>query len=71
MVATMPLPPVAASSAVWGMRVNIVSAMSSILAFLTDLKGIQTPHSLFWGFRADKPLQPVGQAAEIKFESQF
>ena len=36
------------------MRVDIVSAMSSISAFLTDLKRIQTPHSLFWGFGADK-----------------
>ena len=26
----------------------------SILAFSTDLKRIQTPHSLFWGFGADK-----------------
>ena len=37
-----------------GMRVDIVSAMSSISAFLTGLKRIQTPHSLFWGFGADK-----------------
>ena len=36
------------------MRVDIVSAMSSISAFLTDLKRIQTPHSLFWDFGADK-----------------
>ena len=43
-----PVPPV------WGMRIDIVSVMSSISAFLTDLKRIQTPHSLFWGFRADK-----------------
>ena len=59
------------SRAVWWMRVDIVWAMSSISAFLTDLKRIQTPRSLFWDFEADKPLQPVGQAAEFKFESKF
>ena len=29
------------SETVWGMRVDIISAMSSISAFLTDLKRIQ------------------------------
>ena len=44
------------------MRVDIVSALSSISAFLTDLKKIQTQI---------KPLQPVDQEAEFKFESKF
>ena len=55
---------------VWWMRVGINSQLSSILAFTSDLK-IQTQHRLFWVFRADKPLQPIGQAAEFKFESKF
>ena len=40
-------------------------------ASVTDLKRIETPHSLccdFWGY---KPLQLVGQAAQFKFESKF
>ena len=37
-----------------GLRVDIVSVMPSISAFLTDPKRIQTPHSLFWDFWADK-----------------
>ena len=39
---------------VWWMRVGINSLLSSISAFSTDLKRIQTPHRLFWGFEADK-----------------
>ena len=50
------------------MRLDIVSAMSSISALLTDLKRIQTPQSLFWDFGADKTFV---QAAEFKFESKF
>ena len=38
------------------MRVGIDSPLSSNLAFSTDLKRIQIPHSLFWVFRANKPL---------------
>ena len=38
---------------VWGMRVGINSLPSSISALSTDLKRIQTPHSLFRGFRAE------------------
>ena len=59
---------------VWWMRVDIDTQLSSISAFSMDLKRIQTPHSLFWDFGADKTstrLQPVGQAAEFKFESKF
>ena len=36
-----------------------------------DLKRIRIPHSLCCGFRGDKPLQLVGQAEELKFESKF
>ena len=39
---------------VWWMRVDIDSQLSSILAFSTYLKRIQTPHRLFWDFGADK-----------------
>ena len=56
------------------MRIDIDTQLSSISAFSMDLKRIQTPHSLFWDFGADKTstrLQPVGQAAEFKFESKF
>ena len=58
------------SSAVRGMRVNIVSVMSSISAFLTDLKREFKLHTVYFGtLEQIKPLQPVGQAAEFKFES--
>ena len=30
-----------------------------------------TQHRLFWGFRADKPFESTGQAAEFKIESKF
>ena len=33
--------------------------MIARLKILTDLKRIQTPHSLFWDFGADKTLQPI------------
>ena len=56
---------------VWWMRVDFVSVLFSISAFLTDLKRIQTPHSFFGTSEQIKPLQPVGQAAEFKFESKF
>ena len=41
---------------VWWMRVDIVSVLSqsSISAFWTDPKRIQTPHSIFWDFWAHK-----------------
>ena len=42
------------SKAVQWLRVDIVSAMSSISTVWKNLKRIQTPHSLFWDFRADK-----------------
>ena len=58
-------------SSVWWGRVGINSPLFSIQEFSTDLKRIQSPHRLFQGFRADKPLQPIGQAAEFKFESKF
>ena len=54
----------------WIMGVGINSQLSSISAFSIDPKRIQTPHRLFWDFKAE-PLQPIGQAAEFKFESQF
>ena len=53
------------------MRIDVVSEISSISAFLLDLKRIQTPHSLFGASEQKKPSQPVGQAAELKFESKF
>ena len=39
---------------VWWMRVDIILVLSSISAFLTDLKRIQNPNRLFWDFGADK-----------------
>ena len=36
------------------MRIDTVSVLSSNSTFLTDLKRIQTPHTLFWDFGADK-----------------
>ena len=33
---------------VWGMRVDIVSVLPSISAFLMEMKRIHMPHSLFW-----------------------
>ena len=54
------------------MRVDIDSPLSSVSAFAMDLKRIQTPHRLFWGSLTEKkPLLPVGQAAEFKFESKI
>ena len=41
-------------TAVWQMRIATFSQLSSISAFSTNLKRIQTPHNLFWGIRADK-----------------
>ena len=52
-------------------EIDFVSVLFSISAFLTDLKRIQTPHSFFGTSEQIKPLQPVGQAAEFKFESKF
>ena len=40
--------------AFWWIRVGINSQLSSISAFSTDLKRIQTPHRLFLVFWADK-----------------
>ena len=42
------------SGPVWWIRVDINLELSSISSFSTDLNRIQTPHSLFWDFRADK-----------------
>ena len=53
---------------VWGMRLGINSQLFSISEFSTDLKRMQTPHSLLRDFGADKTLQLVGQAAGFKFE---
>ena len=53
------------------MRVHIVSALSSISAFLADLKEFKL-HTVHFGTSEHiKPLKPIGQAAEIKFESKF
>ena len=55
------------------MMVKIDSQLSSIFSFTTDLKRIQTPHSLLRDFEQTnltKPLQLVGQEAEFKFESK-
>ena len=41
------------SCPVWWMRVDINLLLSSISAFATDLRRIETPDSLFWNFRAD------------------
>ena len=60
-----PVPPV------WGVRIDIVSVMSSISAFLTDLKEFKL-HTVYFGASEQiKLLQPIGQAAEFKFESKF
>ena len=53
------------------MRVAIDSALSSILAFSTDLKRIQTPPVYSGTSEQIEPLQHVGQAAEFKVESKF
>ena len=57
------------SRAVWGMSIRNLTSLSLDLASATDLKCIQTPHSLCCDFRGNKQL--VGQAAELKFESKF
>ena len=44
------------SRSFWGIGVKIDSLLSSISAFSTDLKRIQTPHRLFLDLRADKTL---------------
>ena len=54
-----------ASPVLW-IRVDIVSAMSSISAFLTDLKRIQTPHTLFWDFWADKPFTTIWSGGRVQ-----
>ena len=47
------------------------SPLSSILAFAKDLKQIETPHTLFRDFGADKTFTAVGKAGEFKFEPKF
>ena len=59
------------SHTVQRIRLDNVSVMSSILAFLTDLKEFEL-HTIYFGASQQiKPLQPVGQAAEFKFESKL
>ena len=53
------------------MSLKKVTLLGSNLASVTDLKRIETPHSLCCDFGGYKPLQLVGQAAEFKFESKF
>ena len=55
----------------WGMSLRKVTSLGSNLASVTDLKRIETPHSLCCDFGGYKTLQLVGQAAEFKFESKF
>ena len=54
-----------------GMSIEIVTLLASTSASSTDLERIQTLHSLFIDFGADKSLQLVRQAAELKSESKF
>ena len=56
------------SLAVWGLpvRVGIESLLSSISAFSTDLKSIQTPHSLFRDFGADKTFTTRCSGARVQ-----
>ena len=51
---------------VWWMRVDINWLLSSISAFLTELKRIQTPHSLFWEFGADKTLTTLWSGDRVQ-----
>ena len=48
------------------MRVDNKSPLSSTLAFKKEFKLHKVYWTLFW-----EPLQPIGQAAEYKFESKF
>ena len=65
--------------AIWGMSVGINSLLSSISVFSADLKKNSNSTQFnkgFWSCNGEalepiKPLQPVGQAAEFKFESKF
>ena len=60
-------------------KVTLLQLLGSNLASVTDLKRIQTPHSLccdFGGYKtfsthSSGGIQLVRQAAEIKFESKF
>ena len=54
-----------------GLDLTNHEVLSSISASSTDLKRIQTPHSLFRDLEQIKPFQLVGQAAEFKFESKI
>ena len=54
------------------------SSLGSNLASVTDLKRIETPHSLCYNLGGYKTftwsggrVQALGQAAEFKFESKF
>ena len=51
--------------------VGMESPPASISAFSTDLKRIQNPHVYSEISEQIESLQPVGQAAEFKFESKF
>ena len=51
-------------TAVRWMRVGKPSHLSSILAFWKEFKLNTVCWTLFWGFWADTPQQPIGQAAE-------
>ena len=56
---------------VWWMRVDIDSVLSSILAYSMDLNEFKL-HTVYFGtLEQIKPLQPVGQAAEFKFQFKF
>ena len=52
-------------------EIEIFPLLALISSSSTDLKRIQNSHRLFTEFGADKPLQHIGQEAELKFESNF
>ena len=47
------------------MKIRIVYLLASILASSTDLKSIQTPHSLLWDFGADKTFKTRCSGARV------
>ena len=57
--------------AVWWMRVDNESLLSSISAFKKNSNSTQFIELYFGVSEQTKPLQPIGQAAEFKFESKF
>ena len=60
-----------AEPAALGMSLRKVTSLGSNLASVTDLKRIESPHSLCCDLEAIKPLHLVGQVAQFNFESKF